>query len=133
MAILKLLLFVLFALNVSSMFSGFMLARRMGYYLMTQVMMLMFAMLVGIGVLVVGLFIPPVTPVMFDLLHFLILVDFILVLLATILEFVQILPILMKTMQGGPIHSSHITNLIVTTFLALAMVLFYVDIASIIP
>jgi hypothetical protein len=109
------------------MFSGFMLARRMGYYLMTQVMMLMLAMFVSIGVLLVGLVLPYGT--MFDLLHILILVDFVLVLLATLIEFVQVLPILMKTMQGGPIHSSHITNLLVYFFFALGMVLYYTDLA----
>ena len=130
MALFQLILFILFALNVSVMFSGFMLARRMGYYLMNQVMMLMLGMLVSIGILVVGLFFPPVTPVMFDLLHILILVDFVLILLATLMQFVQVVPILMKTMQGGPFHSSHNTNLLVTLFLLLGLVLYYVELAA---
>ena len=127
MALFNLLLFVLLGISMATMFSGFMLARRMGYYLMTQVMMLMLAMFVSIGVLVVGLVLPYGT--MFDLLHILILADLVLVLLATLLEFVQVLPILMKTMQGGPIHSSHITNLLVYFFLTLGMVLYYADLA----
>jgi hypothetical protein len=110
------------------MFSGFMLARRMGMYLMTQVMMLMLAMFIGIGVLVVGVFFPP-TPALFDLLHILILADFVFVLLATLMEFVQVLPILLKTMQGGPIHSSHMTNLLISVFLTLALALFYEGLA----
>ncbi len=129
MALFQLILFILFALNVSVMFSGFMLARRMGYYLMNQVMMLMLGMMVSIGVLVVGIFFPPVAPVMFDLLHILILVDFILILLATLMQFATVVPILMKTMQGGPFHSSHNTNLLVTLFLLLGLVLYYVDLA----
>ncbi|MHA1935337.1 MAG: DUF5400 family protein [Candidatus Thorarchaeota archaeon] len=128
MAVFQLLLFVLLALNMSAMFSGFMLARRMGMYLMTQVMMLMLAMFIGIGVLVVGIFFPP-TPALFDLLHILILADFVFVLLATLMEFVQVLPILLKTMQGGPIHSSHMTNLLVSVFFTLALVLFYEGLA----
>ncbi|MHA2163921.1 MAG: DUF5400 family protein [Candidatus Thorarchaeota archaeon] len=128
MAVFQLLLFVLLALNISAMFSGFMLARRMGMYLMTQVMMLMLAMFIGIGVLVVGIFFPP-TPALFDLLHILILADFVFVLLATLMEFVQVLPILLKTMQGGPIHSSHMTNLLVSVFFTLALVLFYEGLA----
>lgn len=128
MALFQLILFILLALNISSMFSGFMLARRMGYYLMTQVMMLMLGMLVSIGVLIVGLFFPPV-PAMFDLLHILIIADFVLILLATLLQFVTVVPILMKTMQGAPFHSSHNTNLLVTLFLLLGLVLYYVDLA----
>jgi hypothetical protein len=58
MALFQLMLFILFALNVSVMFSGFMLARRMGFYLMKQVMMLMLGMMVGMVTLVVGLFLP---------------------------------------------------------------------------
>ncbi len=131
MAVYQLLLFVLFALNVSAMFSGFMLARRMGMYLMTQVMALMLAMFAGLVGLVFGVFLFPAVPVLFDLLHLIVLVDFVLILLATLMEFIQVLPILMKTMQGAPIHSSHITNLLVTMFLALAMVIYYVDIAAI--
>lgn len=128
MALFQLILFVLLALNVSTMFSGFMLARRMGYYLMTQVMMLMLAMFVSIGVLVVGVFFPPV-PTMFDLLHILLIVDFVLILLATLMQFATVVPILMKTMQGGPFHSSHNTNLLVTLFLLLGLVLYYVELA----
>jgi len=130
MALLQFVLFIILALNISAMLSGFMLARRMGMYLMKQVMALMFAMMIGIGVLVVGLFFPPV-PAMFDLLHILILVDFILVLVATLMQFVQILPILLKTMQGGPFHSSHMTNLIVTLFALLGLVIYYVELALI--
>ncbi len=52
MAFYQLLLFVLFALNMSAMFSGFLLARRMGMYLMMQVMMLMFAMMIGLVALI---------------------------------------------------------------------------------
>jgi len=129
MALFQLILFILFALNVSVMFSGFMLARRMGYYLMNQVMMLMFGMLVSIGILVVGLFFPPTPPVMFDLLHILLLVDLVLILLATLMQFIQVLPILMKTMQGGPFHSSHITNLLVTLFLLIGLVVYYAELA----
>ncbi len=129
MALFQLILFILFALNVSVMFSGFMLARRMGYYLMNQVMMLMFGMLVSIGILVVGMFFPPTPPVMFDLLHILILVDLVLILLATLMQFIQVLPILLKTMQGGPFHSSHMTNLLVTLFLLIGLVVYYAELA----
>ena len=129
MALFQLILFILFALNVSVMFSGFMLARRMGYYLMNQVMMLMLGMMLSIGILIVGLFFPP-APAMFDLLHILILVDFVLILLATLLQFVTVFPILLKTMQGGPFHSSHNTNLLVTLFLLLGLVLYYVELAA---
>ena len=128
MAIFQLLLFVLLALNMSAMFSGFMLARRMVMYLMTQVMMLMLAMFIGIGALVVGVFFPPI-PAQFDLLHIIILADFVFILLATLMEFVQVFPILLKTMQGGPIHSSHMTNLLVSFFLTLALALFYEGLA----
>ena len=128
MALFQLILFILLALNISVMFSGFLLARRMGYYLMNQVMMLMFGMMLSIGILVVGMFFPPV-PAMFDLLHILILVDFVLILLATLMQFVTVVPILMKTMQGAPFHSSHNTNLLVTLFLLLGLVLYYVELA----
>jgi hypothetical protein len=128
MALFQLILFVLLALNISTMFSGFMLARRMGFYLMNQVMALMLAMMVGIVALVVGLFFPP-APAMFDYLHIIILIDFILVLLGTLMQFGQILPTLLKTMQGGPFHSSHMTNLLVTLFLLLGLVIYYVDLA----
>ena len=129
MALFQFILFIILALNISAMFSGFMLARRMGMYLMKQVMALMFAMMIGIGVLVVGLFLPPAVPAMFDLLHILILVDFILVLIATLMQFGQILPILLKTMQGGPFHSSHMTNLLVSLFALLGLVIFYAELA----
>ena len=129
MALFQFILFILLALNIATMFSGFMLARRMGMYLMKQVMALMFAMMIGIGVLVVGLFLPPAVPAMFDLLHILILVDFILVLVATLMQFGQILPILLKTMQGGPFHSSHMTNLLVSLFALLGLVIYYAELA----
>ncbi|MFX1561496.1 MAG: hypothetical protein ACFFBL_12975 [Promethearchaeota archaeon] len=129
MALLQLILFVLLALNVSTMFSGFLLARRMGFYLMMQVMMLMLGMMVGIGVLVVGIFAPTFQILGFDLLFILLIVDLVLVLLATLMQFLQIVPILMKTMQGGPFHSSHNTNLLVTLFLLLGLVLYYAEVA----
>ena len=131
MALLQFILFIVLALNISAMFSGFMLARRMGFYLMKQVMALMFAMMVGMIILVFGLFFPPAAPAMFDLLHIFILVDFILVLIATLMQFVQILPILLKTMQGGPFHSSHMSNLLVTLFALLGLVIYYVELALI--
>ena len=130
MALFQLILFILFALNVSVMFSGFMLARRMGFYLMPQVMMLMLGMFVGIGVLLVGLFLPTFAIAGIDLLFILLIVDLVLILLATLMQFAQVLPILMKTMQGGPFHSSHITNLLVTLFLLLGLVLYYVDLVA---
>ena len=129
MALFQLILFILFALNVSVMFSGFMLARRMGYYLMMQVMMLMLSMFVAMGVLLVGLFLPAVQILGFDLLLILLIVDLVFVLLATLMQFLQVLPILMKTMQGAPFHSSHITNLLVTLFLLLGIVLYYAELA----
>jgi hypothetical protein len=98
---------------------------------MTQVMVLMLAMFAGLVGLAFGVFLFPAVPVLFDLLHLIVLVDFVLVLVAVLMEFIQVLPILMKTMQGAPIHSSHITNLLLTMFLALAMVIYYVDIAAI--
>jgi len=131
MVLLQFLLFILLALNISAMFSGFMLARRMGYYLMNQVMTLMIAMFVGIAALVVGLFMFPAAPAMFDLLHVVILIDFILVLLATLMQFGQILPILLKTMQGGPFHSAHMTTLLVTLFMLLGLVILYPGLAII--
>lgn len=131
MAFLELLLFVLLGLNIATMFSGFMLARRMGMYLMMQVMMLMFGMMVGIGALVVGLFLPTFAIMTFPLVHILILVDFVFILLATLMQFLQVLPILMKTMQGGPFHSSHITNLLISFFYTLGLVIFYADLALI--
>jgi hypothetical protein len=129
MAVFQLLLLVLVALGISTMFSGFMLARRMGMYLMGQVMTLMLAMMVGIVALVFELILPPATHSLFDLMHYLLFGDFFLVLVATLMEFGKVLPILLKTMQGGPFHSSHITNLLVTLFLALGMVLYYTSIA----
>jgi hypothetical protein len=128
MAVFELLLFVLFALNFATMFSGFMLARRMGMYLMMQVMMSMLAMFVGLGTLILGV-LGFFTGTSFEILHLLILGDFILILLAFLMEFGQIVPILMKTMQGAPMHSSHITNLIVTLFYSLALVLYYSGLA----
>jgi hypothetical protein len=129
MALFQFILFIILALNIATMFSGFMLARRMGMYLMKQVMALMLAMMVGMIVLVFGLFLMPAVPAMFDLLHIFILVDFILVLIATLMQFGQILPILLKTMQGGPFHSSHMTNLLVTLFALLGLVIYYVELA----
>ncbi|RDE11949.1 MAG: hypothetical protein C4K47_08950 [Candidatus Thorarchaeota archaeon] len=129
MAVFQIMLFILFALGMSTMFSGFMLARRMGMYLMSQVMTLMIAMLVAMIALLYQLLFPPAMYVMFDLLHILLIVDFIFLLVATLMEFGKVLPILLKTMQGGPIHSSHISNLLVTLFLALGMVLYYTQIA----
>lgn len=131
MVVFQIMLLILFALGISTMFSGFMLARRMGMYLMSQVMTLMLAMMVAMVALVYQLFLPPATHVMFDLLHILLLADFFLLLIATLMEFGKVLPILLKTMQGGPMHSSHITNLLVSLFLALGMVLYYVQIALI--
>ena len=129
MALFQLILLVLFSVAMSTMFSGFMLARRMGFYLMKQVMTLMGAMFVALGALVVGFFFPPAVPAMYDMLHIILLINFILVALATLMEFGQVLPILMKTMQGGPIHSSHITNLLISFFLTLGLVLFYEGLA----
>ena len=129
MALFQLILLVLFGVAISTMFSGFMLARRMGFYLMKQVMTLMGAMMVALGALVVGLFFPPAVPAMYDMLHIILLINFVLVALATLMEFGQVLPILMKTMQGGPIHSSHITNLLISFFLTLSLVLFYEGLA----
>ncbi len=129
MALFQLILLVLFGVAMSTMFSGFMLARRMGFYLMKQVMTLMGAMMVALGALVMGLFFPPAVPAMYDMLHIILLINFVLVALATLMEFGQVLPILMKTMQGGPIHSSHITNLLISFFLTLGLVLFYEGLA----
>jgi hypothetical protein len=129
MALFQLILLVLFGVAMSTMFSGFMLARRMGFYLMKQVMTLMGAMMVALGALIVGLFFLPAVPAMYDMLHIILMINFILVLVATLMEFGQVLPILMKTMQGGPIHSSHITNLLISFFLTLGLVLFYEGLA----
>ncbi len=119
MAFYQLLLFVLFGLNLSAMFSGFLLARRMGMYLMTQVMTLMLGMILGLVALIlsfVGLG---------DFVFWVVLVDMFLVLIAVLLEFGTVLPILMKTMQGAPIHSSHITNMIVTLFYLIGLVVLW--------
>ncbi|MGY5861910.1 MAG: hypothetical protein RTU09_06010 [Candidatus Thorarchaeota archaeon] len=129
MALFQLILLVLFGVAMSTMFSGFMLARRMGFFLMKQVMTLMGAMMVALGALVMGLFFLPAVPAMYDILHLILLLNFVLVALATLMEFGQVLPILMKTMQGGPIHSSHITNLLISFFLTLGLVLFYEGLA----
>ncbi len=128
MALFQFILFIILALNISTMFSGFMLARRMGMFLMKQVMALMFAMMIGIGILVLAL-IFPAAPVMYDLLHIFILVDLVLVLIATLMQFGQVLPILLKTMQGGPFHSAHMTNLLVTLFALLGLVIYYTELA----
>jgi len=130
MALLEVTLLILFGLSIATMFSGFMLARRMGMYLMMQVMMLMFAMFVSLAALVVGLLFTP-SPLPFELTRILLILDFVLYLLAALMEFGQVLPILLKTMQGGPMHSSHITNLLLSLFLSLALALFYVDLATI--
>ena len=106
-----------------------MLARRMGMYLMKQVMALMFAMMLSMGVLMVGIFLPTFQIAGIDLLLILLIVDFVLILLATLMQFGQILPILLKTMQGGPFHSSHMTNLLVTLFALLGLVIYYAELA----
>ena len=129
MALFQFILFIILALNIATMFSGFMLARRMGMYLMKQVMALMFAMMLSMGVLVVGLFLPTFQIVGIDLLFILLIVDLVLVLIATLMQFGQILPILLKTMQGGPFHSSHMTNLLVTLFALLGIVIYYAELA----
>ena len=129
MAVFQLLLFVLFAMGFATMFSGFMAARRMGYVLMPQVMMLMLGMLVSLITLIVGILAPTFSLGFMDLVHLLLVIDLVFFALAFLLEFIQAVPVLMKTMQGGPIHSSHITNLIVSFFLTLAMVLYYAELA----
>jgi hypothetical protein len=129
MAVFQLLLFILFAMGFATMFSGFMAARRMGFLLMPQVMLLMLGMMVSLITLIVGLVLPTFSLGFMDLVQLLLLVDFVFFALAFLMEFIQVVPVLMKTMQGGPIHSSHITNLIVSVFLSLAMVLYYVDLA----
>ncbi|MHA1246479.1 MAG: hypothetical protein ACTSPE_04075 [Candidatus Thorarchaeota archaeon] len=130
MAVFQLLLFLMTGLAISAMFSGFILARRMGMYLMMQVMMLMFAMFVSFGALVVGMIFPPTPPASMDLLHLILIAEFVLVLLATLMEFLQVLPILMKTMQGAPMHSAHMTNLLMLFFFLLGVVLNYVGLAQ---
>ena len=129
MALFQLILFVLMALNISLMLSGFMLAQRMGYFLMNQVMMLMIGMMVGIITLVVGLFLPAFQLLGVDLLLILLIVDLVLILLATLMQMLQVLPILMKTMQGAPFHSSHITTLLVTLMLLIGLVVYYAELA----
>jgi hypothetical protein len=129
MALFQLILFVLMALNISLMLSGFMLAQRMGYFLMNQVMMLMIGMMVGIITLVVGLFLPAFQLLGVDLVLILLIVDLVLILLATLMQMLQVLPILMKTMQGAPFHSSHITTLLVTLMLLIGLVVYYAELA----
>ncbi|MHA2139993.1 MAG: hypothetical protein ACXADC_09525 [Candidatus Thorarchaeota archaeon] len=129
MAVFQLLLFILFAFGFATMFSGFMAARRMGYVLMPQVMMLMLGMLVSLITLIVGIVAPAFSLGFIDLVQLLLVIDLVFFALAFMLEFIQAMPVLMKTMQGGPIHSSHITNLIVSLFLVLAMVLYYAELA----
>jgi len=111
------------------MMSGFLIARRMGYYLMNQVMVLMLAMFVSIGAVIIGFFFPPTEPAMFDLLHIIVGIHFVLSLVGLLMELGQVLPVLLKTMQGAPIHSSHITNLLLSTFLSLGLLVTYVDLA----
>jgi hypothetical protein len=101
----------------------------MGFYLMNQVMMLMLAMMVGMITLVVGLFLPTFQILGLDLVYILLIVDLVFVLLGALMQFAQVVPILMKTMQGGPFHSSHITNLLVTLFLLIGLVLYYAELA----
>lgn len=129
MALFQLILFVLMALNISLMLSGFMLAQRMGYFLMNQVMMLMIGMMVGIITLVVGLFLPAFQLLGVDLVLILLIVDLVLILLATLMQMLQVLPILMKTMQGAPFHSSHITTLLVTLMLLIGLVVYYAELS----
>jgi hypothetical protein len=129
MAVFQLLLFVLFAMGFATMFSGFMAARRMGFILMPQVMLLMLGMLVSLIALIVGIVAPTFSLGFMDLVQLLLVIDLVFFALAFLLEFIQAVPVLMKTMQGGPIHSSHITNLIVSLFLTLAMVLYYAELA----
>ncbi|MGV9169397.1 MAG: hypothetical protein ACOC38_05575 [Promethearchaeia archaeon] len=129
MIIVKLVLLVLLALSISSMMSGFLIARRMGYYLMKQVMVVMLGMFVSLGTGIVGFLFAPASPSMFDILHLMIMVHFVLFLVGTLMELGQVLPILLKTMQGAPMHSSHITNLLLTTIISLGLVLTYTDLA----
>ena len=101
----------------------------MGFVLMPQVMMLMLGMLVSLITLIVGILAPTFSLGFMDLVQLLLVIDLVFFALAFLLEFIQAVPVLMKTMQGGPIHSSHITNLIVSLFLTLAMVLYYAELA----
>ncbi|MHA1735411.1 MAG: hypothetical protein ACTSYX_09730 [Candidatus Thorarchaeota archaeon] len=130
MAVFQLLLFLMTGLAISAMFSGFILARRMGMYLMMQVMMLMFAMFLSFGALGIGMIFPPTPPASMDMLHLILIAELVLVLLATLMEFLQVLPILMKTMQGAPMHSAHITNLLMLFFFLLGVVLNYAGLAQ---
>lgn len=130
LTIVKLVLLMSLALSMSSMMSGFLIARRMGYFLMKQVMVLMFGMLVSVAGVVVGFFFQPNPPALFDMLHLIIGIHFVLSLIGLLMELWQVLPILLKTMQGAPIHSSHITNLLLTTFLSLGLFVTYVDLAT---
>lgn len=132
MAVFQFLLLVLFGLGFATIFSGFQAAMRMGYLLMTQVMLLMFGMLMGLGALLVGLVAPAFSLGFMDLLQLLVLLDFVFVFLAFLLQFIQAVPVLMKTIQGGPIHNSHISNLIVTLFLSLGMFIYYADLIAIV-
>ncbi|MFW9968539.1 MAG: hypothetical protein ACFFEA_15430 [Candidatus Thorarchaeota archaeon] len=129
MAVFQLLLFILFAMGFATMFSGFMAARRMGFILMPQVMMLMLGMLASLITLIVGIAAPTFSLGFMDLVQLLLVIDLVFFALAFLLEFIQAVPVLMKTMQGGPIHSSHITNLIMSLFFTLAMVLYYTELA----
>ena len=101
----------------------------MGFILMPQVMLLMLGMLVSLTTLIVGIVAPTFSLGFMDLVQLLLVIDLAFFALAFLLEFIQAVPVLMKTMQGGPIHSSHITNLIVSLFLTLAMVLYYTELA----
>ncbi|MGQ4872403.1 MAG: hypothetical protein ACP6IT_11310, partial [Candidatus Thorarchaeota archaeon] len=69
-------------------------------------------------------------PVSMDMLHLILIAELVLVLLATLMEFLQVLPILMKTMQGAPMHSAHITNLLTLFFFLLGVVLNYAGLAQ---
>ncbi len=89
----------------------------------------MIGMMVGIITLVVGLFLPAFQLLGVDLVLILLIVDLVLILLATLMQMVQVLPILMKTMQGAPFHSSHITTLLVTLMLLLGLVFYYAELA----
>ncbi|MFO7837510.1 MAG: hypothetical protein R6V83_12785 [Candidatus Thorarchaeota archaeon] len=131
MVFVRFVLIVMLALSISSMLSGFLIARRMGYYLMKQVMILFVGTIVSIIAAVLGYIFPPSPAGMFDILHLTIALHFVLFLVGLLMQLTQIMPVLLKTMQGAPIHSSHITNVILTTFVSLALLLTYVDLASI--
>jgi hypothetical protein len=130
MPLVKVFLILLVALNVSTMLSAFMLARRMGMYFMAQVLLLALGMVAGVAALIVALTATPVLPSAFDTLHLLLIADLVLVLFGAASEFIQIFPILLKTMQGGPIHSAHLTNLIVTLGLLLGLTMYYPDVTA---